>query len=111
LRFQLPANATCTDEYWKIHESTMKNKGTCFFPYRDYQTYIRLKLLFQLTFKNSNSLRAQSLENQVTQNLYNYPNPCTNSTTLVLPEETQSVNVKMDLLDVQCYPGQSTTVF
>ena len=109
LRFQLPANATAAQMNIAFEKFTNplgqkynneKIKGLVFSVQGDYQTYRPFEVaVSQLTFKNSNSLGAQSFENQVTQNLYNYPNPCTNSTTLVLPEETQSVNVKvMDLL-------------
>lgn len=109
LRFQLPANATVAQIDIAFENFTNplgqkynneKIKGIVFSVQGNYQTYQAFEVsVSQLAFKKSNTLGTSSFDNQVAQKLYNYPNPCSSVTTLVLPEEMQSATVRvMDLI-------------
>lgn len=105
LRFQIPANASLTEINILFDKFTnplgekynnQRIKGIVFSVQGDYQFFQPFAVtVSQLTFKNASTLSVPSYVNAVAKNIYNYPNPCVQSTTIVLPKVTESVNVKI----------------
>jgi hypothetical protein len=105
LRFQIPANSSATEMNVLFDKFTNpmgqkynkeKIKGIVFSVQGNYQAFQAFAVtVSQLIFKNSSTLGAASFVNIVAKNIYNYPNPCAQSTTIVLPKVTQSANVKI----------------
>jgi hypothetical protein len=105
LRFQIPANASATEMNVLFDKFTNplgqkynneKIKGIVFSVQGNYQVFQSFAVsVSQLTFKNASSLSAPSFVGTAAKNIYNYPNPCVQSTTIVLPKVTESANVKI----------------
>lgn len=109
LRLKLPINATAKEINIALEKfsngqgqkyNNEKIKGLVFSVQGNYQTFQSFEVaISQLTFKNANPLVIPTVDQVATTKLYNYPNPCTNATTLVLPEQVQNANIKvMDVL-------------
>lgn len=105
LRFQIPANATITEKnvLFENFSNTIgqkynneKIKGVVFSVQGNYQVFQPfIVAVSQLSFKNSNTLGVSAFDNILSKNVYNYPNPCLQSTTIVLPKITESANVQI----------------
>jgi len=105
LRFQIPANATVAQMNVLFENFTNplgqkynneKIKGLVFSVQGNYQAFQPFAInVSQVTFQTSGTLSAPSFENVIVAKMYNYPNPCTLSTTLVLPRATESASVKI----------------
>jgi hypothetical protein len=105
LRFQIPANATIAEKnvLFENFSNTIgqkynneKIKGVVFSVQGNYQVFQPFVVaVSQLTFKNSNTLSVSGFDNLLAKNVYNYPNPCLQSTTIVLPKVTESANVQI----------------
>ncbi len=108
LRFQIPANVTTADMNVLFDQFTNpkgqkynkeKIKGIVFSVQGNYNAFQTFEIkVSQLVFKNASSLGTADFANRLTKNLYNYPNPCQLSTTLVLPKITESATV--EVLDI-----------
>ena len=108
LRFQSPANVTTADMNVLFDQFTNpkgqkynkeKIKGIVFSVQGNYNAFQTFEIkVSQLVFKNASSLGTADFANRLTKNLYNYPNPCQLSTTLVLPKITESATV--EVLDI-----------
>lgn len=105
LRFQIPANASLAEVNVLFENFTNplgqkynneKIKGLVFSIQGNYQAFQPFALsVSKVAFKTSTTLNAPSFENPIVTKMYNYPNPCTAATTLVLPKATETANVKI----------------
>ena len=105
LRFQLPENATTAEMNVLFDKFTNpkgekynneKIKGIVFSVQGNYSAFQPFAVgISQLTFKNTSTLSTPSFVTTATNAIYNYPNPCAQSTTIVLPKVTESANVKI----------------
>jgi len=105
LRFQLPVNATTKEINIALEKfsntqgqkyNNEKIKGLVFSIQGNYQAYQSFEIaVSQLTFKNTSSLAIPSFNQEAESKLYNYPNPCANLTTLVLPQKVQNASIKI----------------
>ena len=105
LRFQLPANTSISDLNVLFDKFTNpkgqkynneKIKGLVFSVQGNYKAFQPFEInVSQLAFKNAGSLSTVHFANGFAKNIYNYPNPCQLSTTLVLPKITESASVKV----------------
>jgi hypothetical protein len=105
LRFQLPANSTISDINVLFDKFTNpkgqkynneKIKGLVFSVQGNYNAFQPFEInVSQLVFKNAGSLSTVDFANEFAKTIYNYPNPCQLSTTLVLPKITESASVKV----------------
>jgi hypothetical protein len=105
LRFQIPANTNVTemnilfDKFTSPQGQKYSNqriKGIVFSVQGNYQVFQPFAMsVSKLAFKNQSTLSVASFVNTVAKNIYNYPNPCVQETTIVLPKGTESVNVKI----------------
>ena len=103
LRFQLPVNATAAQMNILFDQFTNplgqkynkeKIKGIVFSVQGNYQAFQTFSVsVSQLTFKNAATLSAPSFVSAKLNRTYNYPNPCTQSTTIVLPKALESAKV------------------
>ncbi|KUJ59443.1 hypothetical protein AR687_23170 [Flavobacteriaceae bacterium CRH] len=105
LRLKIPANSSPTNV--NIHFDDFVNtlgqkynnekiKGLVFSVQGNYQSFQPFEIsVSNVVFKTVNTLNAPSFENVLVKKMYNYPNPCTAVTTLVLPKVTESANVKI----------------
>ncbi|MFC5682491.1 T9SS type A sorting domain-containing protein [Flavobacterium sp. MAHUQ-51] len=103
LRFQLPVNSANTSvvipfgKFTNPKGESYKNekiKGIVFSVQGDYKTFQDFEVaISQLSFKKTAVLEMPTSNQIVTTKLYNYPNPCSNETTLVLPEAVQKATV------------------
>jgi len=105
LRFQIQANASATEMNVLFEKfanplgqkyNNEKIKGIVFSVQGNYQAFQSFAIaVSQLVFKNASALSTASFVNTVEKNIYNYPNPCVQSTTIVLPKATESAIVKI----------------
>lgn len=105
LRFQLPANATTAEMSVLFDKFTNpkgqkynkeKIKGIVFSVQGNYNAFQPFEIkVSQLVFKNANSLNTADFANGVVKQIYNYPNPCQLSTTLVLPKIAEIATVEV----------------
>ena len=105
LRFQIPANATAAEVNVLFENFTNplgqkynneKIKGLVFSVQGNYQAFQPFEVsVSKVAFKTSSTLSAPNFENAIVTKMYNYPNPCTATTTLVLSKTTESANVKI----------------
>ncbi|MFY7939084.1 MAG: T9SS type A sorting domain-containing protein, partial [Flavobacterium sp.] len=105
LRFQLPANATGADvtiafsNFTNALGQTFANekiKGFVFSTIGNYTSFQPFNIaVSNLKLGNNAALGNQDFENLVSTKMYNYPNPCQNNTTIVLPKITESAQVKI----------------
>jgi hypothetical protein len=105
LRFQLPANAANTNvtiafsDFTNALGQTFANekiKGFVFSTVGNYSSFQPFNLeISNLKLGNDTALNNQNFENLVSNKIYNYPNPCQNNTTIVLPRITESAEVKI----------------
>ena len=105
LRIQIPANATAAEVNVLFENFTNplgqkynneKIKGLVFSVQGNYQAFQPFALnVAKVAFKTSSTLSAPNFENAIATKMYNYPNPCTAATTLVLPKATETANVKI----------------
>jgi hypothetical protein len=105
LRIQLPANATNADVSIALADfknaagqsySNEKIKGCVFSTIGNYASFQPFAIgVSNLRLSNAKTLSITDNEITVTTTLYNYPNPCTAATTLVLPKTTETANVKI----------------
>jgi hypothetical protein len=105
LRLKIPANTTVAEMNILFDEFTNpvgqkynneKIKGLVFSVQGDYQAFQPFAVnVSKLAFKTSKTLSAPSFNNVIVKTIYNYPNPCVATTTLVLPKATESTNVKI----------------
>jgi len=105
LRFQIPANATITEVNMLFANFTNpqgqkynneKIKGLVFSVQGNYQAFQPFEVsVAKVAFKTASTLNAPNFENAIATKMYNYPNPCTAATTVVLPKATESANVKI----------------
>lgn len=105
LRIQLPANASNTD--LSIALADFKNaagqlyngekiKGFVFSTIGNYASYQPFAIeISNLRLSNARTLSTAKNEIAVANKMYNYPNPCTATTTVVLPKTTESANLKI----------------
>jgi hypothetical protein len=105
LRLKIPVNTTVAEMNILFDEFTNpvgqkynneKIKGLVFSVQGDYQAFQPFAVnVSKLAFKTSKTLSAPSFNNVIVKTIYNYPNPCVATTTLVLPKATESTNVKI----------------
>jgi hypothetical protein len=105
LRFQIPANASAAELNILFENFTNpsgqkynneKIKGLVFSVQGNYQAFQPFEVsVSKVAFKTSTTLSAPTFENPIATKMYNYPNPCTAATTLVLPKATETANVKI----------------
>jgi hypothetical protein len=106
LRFQIPSNSTASEVNVLFEKFTNplgqkynneKIKGLVFSVQGNYQEFQPFDVnVSKLVFKTSNSLNTPDIKNGgMVKNVYNYPNPFTHSTTIVLPVVTESATVKV----------------
>lgn len=105
LRFQIPANASAADVNVLFESFTNplgqkyakeKIKGLVFSIQGNYQAFQTFEIsVSKVAFKTVKTLSTPSFENAIATKMYNYPNPCTAATTLVLPTATETANVKI----------------
>ncbi len=105
LRIQLPANATNADvtiafsDFTNALGQTFANekiKGFVFSTIGNYTSFQPFNIaVSNLKLGNNTALSNQNFENLVSNKMYNYPNPCQNNTTIVLPKITESAEVKI----------------
>lgn len=105
LRFQIPANASAAEVNVLFENFTNplgqkynneKIKGLVFSVQGNYQAFHPFEVsISKVAFKTTSTLSAPSFENAIATKIYNYPNPCTVATILVLPKATESANVKI----------------
>jgi hypothetical protein len=109
LRLQLPANASSTaitialSDFTNALGQTLSNekiKGFVFSTIGNYSSFQPFSIaVSNLKLGNSATLGTTDFENAITQKMYNYPNPCQTTTTIVLPKVTQRATVSIiDLL-------------
>jgi hypothetical protein len=105
LRFQIPANTNLTEINILFDKFTSpqghkysneKIKGIVFSVQGNYVISQAFTVaISKLAFKNASTLSNASFVNTVAKNMYNYPNPCVQTTTIVLPKVTESANVRI----------------
>lgn len=105
LRFKIPANTTAAEVNILLENFTNplgqkynneKIKGLVFSVQGDYQAFQPFEVsVSKVAFKTTSTLSAPSFENVIATKMYNYPNPCTAATTVVLPKATETANVKI----------------
>lgn len=105
LRFQIPANASAAELNILFENFTNplgqkynkeKIKGLVFSVQGNYQAFQPFEVsVSKVAFKTSSTLSAPNFEKAIATKMYNYPNPCTAATTLVLPKTTETANVKI----------------
>ncbi|MFV8360445.1 T9SS type A sorting domain-containing protein [Flavobacterium sp. LS1P3] len=105
LRFQLPANATAVEMNVLFNNfanqkgqkyTNEKIKGLVFSVQGNYSAFRPFEIsVSQLAFKNTSSLSTVGFSNKFSKSMYSYPNPCQFSTTLVLPQITESARVEV----------------
>jgi hypothetical protein len=105
LRIQLPENATNTDvtiafsDFTNALGQTFANekiKGFVFSTIGNYSSFQPFNIaVSNLKLGNNSALSNQNFENLVSNKIYNYPNPCQSNTTIVLPSNTESAEVKI----------------
>lgn len=105
LRYQLPANVTISeinvlfDKFTNSKGQKYNNekiKGLVFSVQGNYNAFQPFEInVSQLAFKNTNSLNTVDFANNSGKSIYSYPNPCQLSTTLVLPQITESAKVEV----------------
>jgi hypothetical protein len=105
LRFQLPANAIISDINILFDKfanskgqkySNEKIKGLVFSVQGNYSAFQPFEInVSQLAFKTTGSLNTSDFAKNFGKSIYNYPNPCQLSTTLVLPQITESAKVEV----------------
>ena len=105
LRLQIPAHTTAAEVNVLFENFTNplgqkynneKIKGLVFSVQGNYQAFQPFEVsIAKVAFKTSSTLSAPSFENAIVTKMYNYPNPCTTATTLVLPKATETANVKI----------------
>lgn len=105
LRIQLPANATNADvtiafsDFTNVLGQTFTNekiKGFVFSTIGNYSSFQPFNLeVSNLKLGNNSALSNQNFDTVLTNKMYNYPNPCQNNTTIVLPKITESAEVKI----------------
>ena len=105
LRFQLPANTTAVEINALFNNFTNpkgqkynneKIKGLVFSVQGNYSAFQPFEIsVSQLAFKNASSLSTVGFANKFSKSIYSYPNPCQFSTTLVLPQITESAKVEV----------------
>nr|WP_315254856.1 DUF4114 domain-containing protein [uncultured Flavobacterium sp.] len=105
LRLKIPANTTVAEMNILFDEFTNpvgqkynneKIKGLVFSVQGDYQAFQPFAVnVSKLAFKTSKTLSAPSFNNVIVKTIYNYPNPCTTATTVVLPKRTESATIKI----------------
>ena len=103
LRLQLPAYTTSTNVNLLLENFTNpkgvkynkeKIKGMVFSVQGNYQAFQPFDVsVSSLVLKNSSTLGTSTFSATAPQQLYNYPNPCSLSTALVLPKATASASV------------------
>lgn len=103
LRFQLPVHTSAAELNILFDQFTNplgqkynkeKIKGIVFSVQGNYQAFQTFSVsVSQLTFKNAATLSAPSFVSAKLNSIYNYPNPCTQSTTIVLPTALESAKV------------------
>jgi len=73
-----------------------KIKGFVFSTIGNYTSFQPFAIeISNVILSNSKTLNTVNNENAVVNKMYNYPNPCTAATTLVLPKTTATANVKI----------------
>ncbi|WP_298223983.1 DUF4114 domain-containing protein [Flavobacterium sp.] len=105
LRFQIPAHATATETTIAFSDFTNsfgtqfnheKIKGFVFSVHGNYSTFQPFSTnISNLALKSASALGTVGFENATTAQLYNYPNPCQGTTTLVLPVQTSKATVQI----------------
>ncbi|WP_367773181.1 ice-binding family protein [Flavobacterium sp. WC2421] len=105
LRFQIPVNTSTAEMNILLDQFTNpqgqkytneKIKGIVFSVQGDYKVFQPFAVnVSQLTFKNASTLSVPSFVTSNAKNIYNYPNPCVQSTTIVLPKVTESAHVQI----------------
>ena len=105
LRIKLPANATNADVSIALADfknaagqsyTNEKIKGFVFSTIGNYTSFQPFAIeISNLILSNARTLSTVKNEIAITNKMYNYPNPCTAATTLVLPKTTESANVKI----------------
>jgi hypothetical protein len=105
LRFKIPANTTAAEVNILLENFTNplgqkynneKIKGLVFSVQGDYQVFQPFEVsVSKVAFKTASTLSTPNFENVIATKMYNYPNPCTAATTLVLPKTTETANVKI----------------
>jgi hypothetical protein len=105
LRFQLPANTSSTDitialsDFTNALGQTITNekiKGFVFSTIGNYNSFQPFSIaVSNLKLGSSSALSLGDFETMFMQKMYNYPNPCQASTTIVLPKVTQSATVSI----------------
>lgn len=109
LRIKIPANYTAAQVSILLENFTNplgqkynneKIKGLVFSAQGNYQAFQLFGFsVSNVAFKTATALSAPSFENAIATKMYNYPNPCTAATTVVLPKPTETANVK--IIDVK----------
>ncbi|MDX6183056.1 DUF4114 domain-containing protein [Flavobacterium sp. Fl-77] len=105
LRFKIPANTSVTEVNILLENFTNplgqkynneKVKGLVFSLQGDYQAFQSFATnISKVAFKNSGTLSITELKNEIIAKIYNYPNPCTTVTTIVLPKAIEYANIKI----------------
>lgn len=105
LRFQIPANATASDvtiafsDFTNALGQTLGNeeiKGFVFSTIGNYSTFQPFSIeVSNLRLGNNTALNNQNFDTVLTNKMYNYPNPFTSETTLLLSDEATSANVQL----------------
>lgn len=105
LRIQLPANATNAEISIALADfknaagqsyTNEKIKGFVFSTIGNYTSFQPFAIeISNLRLSNGKTLSTINNNITVANKMYNYPNPCTASTTLVLSKATESANVKI----------------
>ncbi len=108
LRFQLPANANATNynialsDFTNTLGQTLNNekiKGFVFSTIGNYTSFQPFSIaVSNLKLGSSSSLSTSNFEISVATKMYNYPNPCQESTTIVLPKN--SARAIVSIIDV-----------
>jgi Domain of unknown function (DUF4114)/Secretion system C-terminal sorting domain len=105
LRLQLPANASAIastialTDFTNALGQTLSNekiKGFVFSTIGNYNSFQPFSIaVSNLKLGNSATLGTTDFEKAIAQKIYNYPNPCQTTTTIVLPKVTQSATVSI----------------
>ncbi|WP_158728907.1 MULTISPECIES: DUF4114 domain-containing protein [unclassified Flavobacterium] len=105
LRFKIPANTSATEVDLLLENFTNsvgqkynneKIKGLVFSFQGDYQAFQSFAVnVSKVAFKTSGTLSVSDFTNEINAKIYNYPNPCTTATTIVLPKAIEYANVKI----------------
>ena len=105
LRIQIPANASAQEISIALSDFKNSNgqtyngekiKGFVFSTIGNYVSFQPFAIeISNLKLSNSKTLNTVNNEIAVVNKMYNYPNPCTAATTLVLPKTTETANVKI----------------